>query len=171
MITQRRRMAILLVGCGAALNCTPALRAQTQLSSEAAFKELKSLVGDWQGSLNGTPTRVSYKVTANGSALMLTEQADSTAMITMFTVDGDHLVATHYCSAGNQPQMVSVLPGDLTNGIVFSLSRVTGMKTPDDWHNTGLTIYRDAAGRLTHHWTWLYNGKKGTTEFHFSRKG
>ena len=171
MIKQWRRTAILFIACAAALDFTPALRAQTQLRSEAAFKELKTLAGDWQGSLNGTPTRVSYKVTADGSALMLTEQADSTVMITMVTVDGDHLVATHYCSVGNQPQMVSVAPGDLTKGIAFSFSHVTGMKTPDDWHNTGLTISRDTTGRLTHHWTWLYKGKEGTTEFHFSRKG
>jgi hypothetical protein len=171
MIAQRRRTVILSIVGAAALGCTPALRAQTQLRGDAAFTELKTLAGDWQGSFNGTPTRVSYKVTANGSALMLTERADSTVMITMFTVDGDHLVATHYCSVGNQPQMVSVAPGDLTTGITFSFSHVTGMKTPDDWHNTGLTVSRDAAGRLTHHWTWLYKGKEGTTEFHFSRKG
>lgn len=148
-------------------------RRHTDVSSRtrAEFNELKTLAGDWQGSFNGTPTKVSYKVTADGSAVMLTEQADSTVMITMFTVDGDHLLATHYCSVGNQPQMVSTTPGDLARGITFSLARVTGMKTPDDWHNTGLTISRDSTGPLTHHWTWLDKGKEGTTEFHFSRKG
>jgi hypothetical protein len=166
-----RRSALLLLACAAAMGFTSTLRAQTQSRSEAAFNELKTLAGEWQGNLNGTPTRVTYTVTADGSALMLTEQAGSTVMITMFTVDGDHLLATHYCSVGNQPQMVSVTPGDLTNGITFSFARVTGMRTPDDWHNTGLTITRNANGQLTHHWTWLYKGKEGTTEFHFSRKG
>jgi hypothetical protein len=169
MNTKSRRTAVL--ACAAVLGVTPALRAQTQSPSDAAFKELKTLAGDWQGNLKGTPTRVSYRVTADGSALMLTEQVDSTVMITMFTVDGDQLLATHYCSVGNQPQMISTTPGDLTNGITFSFGHVTGMKTPDDWHNTGLTISRDSTGRLTHHWTWLYKGREGTTEFHFSRKG
>ena len=169
MNTAARRRAVL--ACAAALGFTPALRAQTQSRSNAAFEALKTLGGDWQGNFNGTPTRVSYKVTADGSALMLTEQADSTAMITMFTIDGDHLLATHYCSVGNQPQMISTALGDLTKGITFSFDRVTGMKTPDDWHNTGLTISRDSTGQLTHHWTWRVKGREGTTEFHFSRKG
>jgi hypothetical protein len=55
------------------------------------------------------PLKETYTLTANGSVLMSeTKPANSEAMITMFTVDSDHLIATHYCVAGNQPQMVTV---------------------------------------------------------------
>ena len=28
-------------------------------------------------------------------------------MISMFSVDGDHVLLTHYCAMGNQPRMVA----------------------------------------------------------------
>jgi hypothetical protein len=139
--------------------------------SAAVFKQLASLAGEWQAIQDGVPVKETYTLTANGTVLMSeTKPADSGAMITMFTVDGDHLIATHYCVAGNQPQMVTGVPGDLEKGVTFSLERVTGMKTPDDWHNTGLTVTLDDKDHMTQRWTYLYKGKTGTTIFHYVRK-
>jgi len=48
--------------------------AQTQppdrSKSEAAFKQLTSLVGEWEAVQDGVPVKESYMLTANGSALM-----------------------------------------------------------------------------------------------------
>ena len=139
--------------------------------SVAAFKQLTTLAGEWKAVQDGTPVEETYTVTANGSALLVeTKPANEAPMITMITVDGDRLIATHYCSAGNQPQMVNSAPGDLRQGLRFSLERVTGLKTPDDWHNTGLTIILDDNDHMTQHWTYLYKGQSGTTDFHYTRK-
>lgn len=139
--------------------------------SQAAFRQLTSVVGEWEGVDGGTPFRISYTLSGNGTALMeQVKPGDPDAMITMFTVDGDHLIATHYCAVGNQPQMVSGVPGDLRNGVKFSLVRVTGMKTPDAWHNTGLTLTLDDNDHMTQRWTYLYKGKPGETVFHYTRK-
>jgi hypothetical protein len=139
--------------------------------SAAVFKQLTSLVGEWEAVQEGVPVKETYTLTANGSVLMSeTKPADSQPMITMFTVDGDRLMATHYCVAGNQPQMVTGVPGDLDKGLTFSLERVTGMKTPDDWHNTGITLTLDDKDHMTQRWTYLYKGKTGTTVFHYARK-
>jgi glycine cleavage system regulatory protein len=101
----------------------------------------------------------------------IVQPGSSAAMITMFTVDGDRLIATHYCAAGNQPQMLTDAVGDLEKqGLTFSLARVTGMKTPDDWHNTGLTITQQDKQHITQRWTYLYKGKSGTNIFHYARK-
>ena len=137
----------------------------------AVFKQLTLLVGEWEAVQEGVPVKETYTLTANGSVLMSeTKPADSQPMITMFTVDGDHLIATHYCVAGNQPQMVTGAAGDLNKGLTFSLERVTGMKTPDDWHNTGVTLTLDDKDHMTQRWTYLYKGKTGTTVFHYTRK-
>ena len=139
--------------------------------SAAVFKQLTSLVGEWEAVQEGVPVKETYTLTANGSVLMSeTKPADSQPMITMFTVDGDRLMATHYCVAGNQPQMVTGVPGDLEKGLTFSLERVTGMKTPGDWHNTGITLTLDDKDHMTQRWTYLYKGKTGTTVFHYTRK-
>ena len=151
------------------------LSAQTQPpntnKSDAVFKQLTSLVGEWEAVQDGVPVTETYTLTANGSALMAeTKPAKEPAMITMITVDGDHLIATHYCAARNQPQMETAVPDDLQKGVTFSLVRVTGMKTPEDYHNTGLTITLDDKDHMTQRWTYLYRGKPGTTVFHYTRK-
>src|SRR5437879_9124312 len=97
---------------------TAAVWAQSQpqdsSKSAAIFKQLKSLVGEWEAVQEGVPVKETYTLTANGSVLMSeTKPADSEPMITMFTVDGDHLIATHYCVAGNQPQKITGLPSDM----------------------------------------------------------
>jgi hypothetical protein len=140
-------------------------------TSEAAFKQLAGLAGEWDAVQDGTPVKETYTLTANGSALLVeTTPANESAMITMITVDGDHLIATHYCSAGNQPSMVSRAPVDLQKGLTFSLERVTGLKTPDDWHNTGITITLDDHDHMTQRWTYIYKGEPGTTLFHYTRR-
>jgi hypothetical protein len=117
-----------------------------------------------------TEMKLIYTLTADGSALMEEFRAAQSVMVTMFTVDGDHIIATHYCSAGNQPQMVTkAITEPSAKSLTFSLSRVTGLKTTADWHNTGLTVTLEDKQHLTQVWTYDYNGKSGTNTFHFTR--
>jgi hypothetical protein len=141
-------------------------------NSALAFEHLTSLVGQWTGVQDGVDITLTYTLTADGSTLMEEfRPAKGPVMMTMFTVDGDHLIATHYCSAGNQPQMVTQPITEPQNKtLVFSLVHITGMNTSEDWHNTGLEVLFDDADHLTQKWTYLYKGKTGTTIFHFTRK-
>jgi hypothetical protein len=149
-----------------------AIAISANAESSATFEQMKSLVGKWKAIQDGVPVTETYQLTANGSALMAeTRPANEPAMITMITVDGNRLIATHYCVAGNQPQMVAMSPDDLHKGVVFTLDRVTGMKTADDWHNTGITIILDDSKHMTQTWTYLYKGKAGTTVFQYTRAG
>ena len=171
-----RRITTILLYVAAVLAMATAMSGEPPppgtVESAAAFKQLASLVGEWEAIQEGVPVKETYTLTANGSVVMSeTKPADSEAMITMFTVDGDHLIATHYCIARNQPQMITRTVGDLEkDGLTFSFARVTGMKTPDDWHNTGLTMKLDDKDHMTQRWTYLYKGKTGTTIFHYARK-
>jgi hypothetical protein len=156
---------IALVLIGAAI--TPAVE---KPNSVLAFERLTSLVGDWKGTQDGTEIKLTYTLTARGSALMEEFRAGETVMVTMFTVDGDHLIATHYCSAGNQPQMMTkVITDPSAKSLTFELAHAYGMKTPADWHNTGLTVTLDDDRHLTEVWTYEYKGKTGTSTFHFTR--
>jgi hypothetical protein len=146
--------------------------AMSQTTSATVFKQLSALVGDWEGVQDGVPIKVTYTLTGDGSALMeymKPGNAPAGAMVTMFTVDGDRLIATHYCAAGNQPHMVAGAPGSLQRGVTFSLVNVTGMKTPDEFHNTGLTFVQDDADHITQRWTYSYKGKAGTNVFRYTR--
>ena len=138
--------------------------------SEQAFDRLTSLKGEWNGQIDGVNTTLIYTLTANGSALM--EQCrpqKRPEMITMFTVDHDHLLATHYCSARNQPQMETPPITDAQKPLAFSLVRVTGIKSPDDLHNTGLAMIQEGNDHLTQEWSYQHRGKIGKNIFHFTR--
>src|SRR5256886_10036293 len=144
--------------------------AADKTNSEEAFDRLASLQGEWQGIADGVNTALIYTLTANGSTLM--EQCrpeKGHEMVTMFTVDGDHLIATHYCSAKNQPQMATPAITDAQRPLAFSLVRVTGLKSADDWHNTGLTVIQEDNDHLTQEWSYQFKGKTGEDTFHFAR--
>ena len=170
MMIKNYRIVLLAVVMSWALLGATGAQAAGKPKSELAFERLASLAGKWKGTQDGTEITLTYNLTAAGSALMEEFRAGKTVMVTMFTVDGDHLIATHYCSAGNQPQMMT---GPITdpsaNSFAFNLSRVTGMKTPRDWHNTGLTVIMDDKQHLTQVWTYEDGGKKGTNTFRFTR--
>ena len=57
------------------------------------------------------PVHVFFRLTAGGSAVMSEivsyMHGKSDDMITMFNMDGDRLLLTHYCEAGNQPRMTA----------------------------------------------------------------
>jgi len=146
-------------------------RAGEQSKSALAFARLASLVGEWKGVQDGTEIHVTYMLTANGSALMEEfRPKNEPRMVTMFSVDGDHLLATHYCSAKNQPQMATEAIADpLARSLAFSLVRVTGLVSPGAWHNTGLVMTLEDPDHLTQGWTFLSEGKTGTNDFHFTR--
>src|SRR5204863_8731205 len=147
-----------------------AVLAGDKTKSEQAFDRLTSLQGEWTGQIDGVNTTLIYTLTANGSALM--EQCrpeKGPEMITMFTVDGDHLIATHYCSARNQPRMATAAISDAQKPLAFSLVRVTGLKSPDDFHNTGLTVIQEDNDHLTQEWSYQHKGKTGKNIFRFTR--
>src|SRR5947207_10959250 len=142
--------------------------AADKTKSEEAFDRLASLKGEWEGEINGVDTTLIYTLTANGSALMEEcRPGKGPEMITMFTIDGDHLIATHYCSAKNQPQMATATISDAQKPLAFSLIRVTGLKS-DDWHNTGLTVIQQDNDHLTQEWSYQFKGKTGKNIFHFT---
>src|SRR5438046_3453940 len=138
--------------------------------SEEAFDRLAALKGKWSGEQECVKINLIYTLTANGSALMEEFRPESgPVMITMFTVDGDHLIATHYCSAKNQPQMITPAISDVQKPLAFSLARITGLKSPDDWHNTGLTVIQEDNEHLTQEWTYQSKGKSGKRIFRYTR--
>lgn len=114
---------------------------------------------------------LTYTMTANASALMEEfRPKKGPVMITMFSVDGDHLLAAHYCSAGNQPYMATeTITDPQSKRVPFTLTQVTGLKTPQDWHNTGLVLMLEDGDHLTQEWTYLANGETGKTLFRSTR--
>src|ERR1700758_2200438 len=73
-----------------------------QTEAQKAFATLKTLPGTWEGKgmegqESNMPVRVDFKVTAGGSAIM-SEILGHEDMISMFHIDGERLLMTHYCA-------------------------------------------------------------------------
>ena len=100
-----RRFGLLLLASSLSFAATPAPTAGP--SPEEAFNQLKHLVGRWNGKFSdGRPHSVTYTLTAGGTALLETwALAPGRESLTLYHMDGDDLIATHYCPQGNQPRL------------------------------------------------------------------
>lgn len=133
--------------------------AQHTVTSSSAFETLKKLAGTWQGTMltpDGDKTSVIYRVTANGSAIMETMFVGTPhEMISMYTVDGDAVVATHYCSEGNQPVMKLNAAKSKADDLVFDFVSKTGKEAP---HINGLRIRIGEDGKVRESWSHSKDG-------------
>ncbi len=92
-------------------------------------------------------------------------------LITMYSADGDHILITHYCSTGNQPQMKTETMSGSAEKYTFTLVRVTGMKTQDEGHMVGLVLSFPDKDHLMQEWKYQNNkGKTSADLFQFKRK-
>jgi len=149
----------------------PRSSAGEKAKSAAAFEKLISLVGEWEGTNSAGAVKATYTLVSGGTALM--ERLQSTnepEMITLYSLDGDHLMMTHYCSAGNQPQMKTATITELNGALTFQAYQITGLKSPDDAHMTGLTLKMPDNDHFTQQWTYRDKGKAQADVFKFTRK-
>jgi len=121
----------------AALFLAPATAGAPAADSKAALERLKALSGTWTitaGSEGSEGATVTYKVTGAGSAVVETLFAGGPhEMVTVYHLDGDDLVLTHYCAAGNQPRMKAARGGD-ANTLVFTLDGGSNFDPKKDMH-------------------------------------
>jgi hypothetical protein len=127
------------------------------------FEALKMLAGDWvQVGKDGKPTDKvvsSIRVTSGGSALQETLFPGSDhEMVTMYHLDGDNLVLTHYCMLGNQPRMRAE-PGKDVNRIVFKFIGGTNLKSNEEHHMHQATITIAGKDRFQAEWVSCKDGK------------
>jgi hypothetical protein len=139
-------------------------------SSAPAFEKMKSLAGSWEGKAsNGMPVQVSYRTTSNGAALM-SEITGHEDMISMFHMDGDRLMMTHYCAAGNQPRMVGTISPD-GKTIKFDFLDATNVLPSQPGHMQHLTVTIVDANHHTEDWDFAANDGKTMHEvFDLTRK-
>jgi len=143
--------------------------AVAETDAQKSFDKLKSLTGSWQGkNTNGQPVQVSFRVTSGGSALMSEIQGNED-MITMFHLDGDRLLLTHYCGAGNQPRMKATASPDGKN-ITFDFVDATNLASPHIGHMHRVIFSFPDADHHTEEWIFLQDGKEARERFELQRQ-
>jgi hypothetical protein len=137
--------------------------AQTTSPNQARFEALKKLAGDWvEVGKDGKPTATvltSIRVTAGGTAIHETIfPGTDKEMITLYHLDGDDLILTHYCVLGNQPRMKAE-PGKDAKRISFKFSGGSNLKSPDDMHMHDATLTLIDNDHFRADWTACKDGK------------
>ncbi len=144
---------------------------QGQAKAEAGFDQLKTLLGEWEGvGEDGIRRTVSYQLLSGGTALMEILAPDGEPdMVTVYTVDGDHLALTHYCSANNQPRMKTEALSAVPQKLVFAFTGGTNLPSPDA-HMVGLSVTFEDQDHFTQSWTWKEAGNDHVSTFRFTRR-
>ena len=143
--------------------------------AQRSFTLLKTVAGTWQGSatvdppqpeMSGeTPMQISLRVTSRGNALVHEmkeagkpeDPAKYDHPVTMFYVDSDRLLLTHYCDAGNRPRMVARTSPD-GKTVEFDFLDIAGGTEYGHMHHAVFTIIDS-----NHHiedWTYMMPGDK-----------
>lgn len=133
-----------------------------QVDTKAAFEKLKGLAGDWSGTAGeGFSAPVSYRVSSNGNVVMETLFAGTNhEMITMYHMAGGDLVATHYCSIGNQPHFKLDLAKSTPTDLIFAFDGGTNFDPAKDGHIHDGRIGFAGDGKLEAAWAFYADGKQ-----------
>ena len=147
----------LLLFCAALLS-GPACQAQS-LSAPQVFESLRQLVGEWKGTTpKGRVFDVSYKLIAGNTALVETwTMASGRQTMTVYHLDKDRLLATHYCATGNQPRLQLKAPASPTS-FVFDFESATNLPDPAVSHQTRFDIQLTGPDSFSRTETYLENG-------------
>lgn len=130
--------------CGTSLAQTVSQPANAAAQSDAqkAFEKIKTLAGSWQGTIMGKSINVTIRVASSGTTILHEANSGSPPPdheITVFYVDGDRLLATHYCDGGNQVRWEGKLSPD-GKTIEFNFLDVAGDTRGGFAKHTAFTI-------------------------------
>jgi hypothetical protein len=160
MKVPRRAIAAILVCASISAAAAP--------DSQKAWDRMKSLVGGWEGkTADGKSVSATYQLTAGGTALM--QESSEDHMVTMFYVEGDRLLLTHYCGIGNQPRMQATISPD-GKLIDFQFLDGTNIPTAETGHMHRAVYTLADADHYTEEWTWKQAGKETKQRVEMQRK-
>jgi hypothetical protein len=159
----------------------PSVNGQVVITEKAepaamrAYELLKSLEGEWEGtSTKGWKERVSFRVIAGESCVVSTsfDAHPNETMMTMYHMNGDELMLTHYCVARNQPRLTaSDISPDLKT-ITFTFRDATNLASRDRGHMDKAVFRFVDADHFSSQWTWYQDGtERWMEEIRYVRMG
>jgi len=144
---------VLLVGC----HLHPAVKSSSPDRDEVMLGSIKQLAGTWNGSdMDGkTIQAATFSVTSGGSAVReVMFPGKPYEMTNVYHMDGDKLVLTHYCYAGNQPTMIAASAVDTDEGKVFQFDfdHVSNLRADHPEYMGAMTLTIRNDGEIRQDW-------------------
>ena len=150
---------------------------KTSVTAKEAFSKLKTLKGTWNNKVSeaehhepGADTKVIYRLTGAGSALVETDFPESGhEMVSVYHLDGEDLRLTHYCAAGNQPRLKLDRASSSPTRFVFVFDGGSNLDPAKDMHIHGMVMTFEKEGAVDAAWEGYTGGKSsGATHFHLT---
>jgi hypothetical protein len=159
---KRQLFVIAMLAAGAALAAGPK---SENVAGPAAYARLKTLVGEWDAETAMGKVHVSYELIAGGTSLVERESGEKMPeMMTVYYLDGDRLLLTHYCMAGNQPRMQARAFNPETGEVEFQFLDATNLTSPAAGHMHSAKIRLADNNHFSDEWEFYENGQKKMTE-------
>lgn len=148
-----------------------------QTDAQKTFDKLKTITGSWEGTVTTIPPtsevdgkhmQVTFRVTSMGNAILheMKMEGRQDDPITMLYLDGDRLMLTHYCDAGNRPRMTGKLTGD-GKTVDFEFLDVAGSTDYGHMHHAVFTVID--ANHHSEEWTFMVGDKPVHARFDLQR--
>ena len=146
-----------------------------QTDAQKSFDRMKTLAGTWEGPVTldppvaamstDKPMHVSLRVTSRGNAIVHEMQEAGSPEdpskydhpVTMFYADGDHVILTHYCDAGNRPRMAGKASPD-GKKVEFEFLDLSGGNQYGHMYHAVFTFVD--ANHHAEDWTYMMPGDK-----------
>jgi len=154
-------IATLLLAAAAFAGTAPA----NSNDAAAAFDKLKTLAGEWEGNTDQGKVRITYEVISGGNAIVEHEISEKMPeMLTVYHLDGNRLLLTHYCAAGNQPRMEAKAFDAQTGELRFKFVDATNLINANAGHMHNVTLRLVDNNHLSSQWQFFENGQPKFTE-------
>lgn len=132
-----------------------------------AFEALKGLEGRWRDTLDTErPMTIDYRVISGGQALVESWTTPSgRESLTVYVMDGDRLIATHYCPQGVHPTLALVEAGQTLR---FDYVSAANMTSPAATHQHAFSI-TPGLDRMPRTETYRAGDESETTRYDMAR--
>ncbi len=163
----KKTTLVLMLFCSAFALALFAQMPPAPQAQNPAFDQMKSLVGNWEGTTPTGKVNLSFRMISNGTALMENMDMGPENMVTTYYPDGESVMLTHYCGANNQPRMKAEKWDG--NTMTFTFVDATNLSSGDSGHMHKLAMTIKDQDHITETWTWMEKGQEQAHTFELAR--
>lgn len=148
-------------------NTISATSKSTAELARVTFEKFAKLNGEWMGSnTKGWTEKVSFKTIAQGFVVVENsfDAHPNETIMTMFYLDNDRLMLTHFCLSKTQPRLVATSFDDNGKTITFTFLDATNLPSRNKGHMDKAVFKFVDKNTFTTQWTWYQNGKESWME-------
>jgi hypothetical protein len=139
--------------------------ADSSTDAAAAFAKLKTLAGDWEANTDMGKSHLRYEVISGGNSVVEHEtMGNEPEMLTVYYLDGNRLLLTHYCTAGNQPRMQASGFDAQSGELRFQFLDATNLAGPGAGHMHNVTLHFVDNNHFSADWQFFENGQQKFSE-------